>query len=418
MLRVHISQAKPGMRLSLALRHPASAVILLKDGFTLDELTLQRLRDLHVNEVWVDYPGTELIRQYLSPVVIENRGQLLDSVVSMFDTLHRDAHAPLDFNHYRQTLRDMIESLVAEPVAASFLAEAGRDGGSQMQHCAEVCFLSLLLGLKLEGYLVDQRKRLRPEHARNVVTLGMGAILHDIGVTQLPPELRLPYDPHAARLNPRWQEHVTLGHKMVTGLIEPSAAGVVLQHHQHFDGSGFPQFPDPDRDFDVGMTGEEIHVFARIVCVANHFDRLRHRPDGTQLPRVAVMHEMLCTPLRLRFDPVVLAALPQIMPAFAPGSIVTLNNGQAAAVLGWHGDSPCQPTVQVVDDALDQRWGRVSEPACYDLRGRNDLWIVAQDGVDVARYNFVMAMRNQAASAATGAATPKPQQGVPRRAAG
>lgn len=399
MLRVQISQARPGMRLALAVRHPTSAVALLKDGYVLDDLTLRRLAVMQISELWVDYPGTDVIRKFISPTVIATRAQVLDAVIGMFNSVHQDAHAPLEFDHYRTTLQALIESIVTEPVAASYLSEVGRDGGSDMQHCAEVCFLSLLLGLKLEGYLVEQRKRLKAEHARNVVSLGLGALLHDIGLMQLPPELppelRAPYDPHEPNLDPRWREHVALGHRMVTGEIEASAAGVVLQHHQHFDGSGFP----PARGDDgrpQGLAGESIHVFARIVCVANHFDRLRHRGEGQGRPRVAVLHEMLCGPLRRRFDPVILAALPQVVPAYAPGSIVRLNTGHQVAVVQWHPESPCQPTVQLLDEALDQRFGLQGEPTCYDLRSRDDLWIVEQDGVDVTRYNFVLLLRNHA----------------------
>jgi response regulator RpfG family c-di-GMP phosphodiesterase len=395
MLRVQINQAKAGMRLATPVRHPNTAVVLLKEGFVLDNMTVNRLADLQINEVWVEYPGTELIRRYISPTLLESRTELLESVIGMFDTVHQDAHAPLEFAHYRSTLQGLIESIVAEPIAASYLSEVGRDGGSDMQHCAEVCFLSLLLGLKLEGYLVDQRKRLKMEHARNVVSLGLGALLHDIGLMRLPAELRAPYDPRDLDPDPRWREHVMLGHKMVTGEIEASAACMVLQHHQHFDGSGFPHSRGDD-GLSQGLSGESIHVFARIVCVANHFDRLRHRGEGRVRPRVAVLHEMLCGPLRRRFDPVILAALPQVVPAYAPGSIVRLNTGQQVAVVQWHPESPCQPTVQILGEALDQRFGHRNDPVHHDLRTRNDLWIVEQDGVDVTRYNFVLLLRNQA----------------------
>ena len=88
-------------------------------------------------------------------------------IAAVFDEVHRGAHAQLDFPRYRQTLRDLIEALVGEPTSAAYILEMGGSAVSDLRHAAEVCFLSVLLGLKLQGYLVMQRRRLPPSHARN-----------------------------------------------------------------------------------------------------------------------------------------------------------------------------------------------------------------------------------------------------------
>src|SRR5207247_1230985 len=91
-------------------------------------------------------------------------------------------------------------------------------------------------------------------------------------------------------------------------------------------------------------------VFARIVCLANHFDRLRQLGDGSVQPRVRVLKQMISTTLATRFDPVILGALPLVVPAFPPGSMVRLNTGDMAVVTNWHPEAPCQPVVQVISD--------------------------------------------------------------------
>ena len=323
----------------------------------------------------------------ISPVVMEYHGRMVAQVATMFDTIHQKAHAELDFPAFRRALTDLICSMVGEPTAATYIAEMGGAGGNELRHASEVCFLSVLLGLKLQGYLVMQRRRLQPTQARNVVNLGLGAMMHDVGMQALDEETRRQQVQTRDMSDPVWRSHPLLGHRMVSGTISPAAAGVVLHHHQHYDGSGFPAQTNR-RGRRRALAGEEIHVFARIVCVANHFDRLRYAADGTMQPRVRVLRRMLMSDLTRRFDPVVLAALPLVVPAYTPGSLITLSNGRRAIVLQWHSDSPCQPTVHPLN--MDGQPARDDEDrrVTVDLRDHTDLVIIEQDGEDVSEDNF------------------------------
>jgi putative two-component system response regulator len=97
------------------------------------------------------------------------------------------------------------------------------------------------------------------------------APLHDIGkigipdqILQKPGKLTLEEFEHMKR-------HPVIGGKMLEGgdqypLI---AAGrtIALQHHEKFDGSGYPE----------GLAGEEIHLYGRIAAVADVFDALSSR---------------------------------------------------------------------------------------------------------------------------------------------
>lgn len=387
MLLVPINQAAPGMRLAVDIRHPERGTILLTEGYVLDEAMIRKLREMHIVEFWTHYPGTEQIQKYVSPTILRYQGRVITVLADMFDQLHQDAHVHLEYPLYKRTLRDLIESLVAEPTAASFVCEPTGASSNELRHSSAVCFLSLLMGLKLQGYLVNQRKRLSPTHAKNVVSLGLGAMLHDIGKTALPIEVRERYEQTRDESDPEYQSHVALGHKMITGAVPPAAAGVVLLHHRYFNGKGFPATYDTAPNIGE-LAGEEIHVFARIVSVANAYDRLRYLGDGTVQPRVRVLRAMLTKPSVARFDPVILGALLQVAPAYPPGSMVTLNSGDKAIVMDWHHDAPCQPSVQLVSgDHVNSR-DRLRSIAAIDLRRRADLLIVEHEGIDVAHDNF------------------------------
>ncbi|MCA9284025.1 MAG: HD domain-containing protein, partial [Phycisphaerales bacterium] len=305
MLRVPIIQAEPGMRLSLPVHRPLSNDVLLREGFALDRMTIGRLRELRVPEVWIDYPGAERIRRFVSPEVYRLQANLVHQTSDLFERVQCDAGAKLDYAAYRTTMSGLIDQLLANHHAAVHLSEIAGAGESQARHATTVCLLSLLIGLRLQGYLVSERPKLDAVHARDTTNLGIGAMLHDVGLSRLPAECaRCEFDLDGN--DPQWRSHVQKGYEMVIGNLDASAAIVVLDHHQSWDGHGFPEHGHFGAE-PAPRHGHDIHVFARIVAAADAYDRLLHRVDGGMWPRVRAMNTLLNSPLNGRFDPVVLA---------------------------------------------------------------------------------------------------------------
>ncbi|HLN97775.1 MAG TPA: HD domain-containing phosphohydrolase [Pyrinomonadaceae bacterium] len=96
-------------------------------------------------------------------------------------------------------------------------------------------------------------------------SLEFGALLHDIGKIGVPDLiLRKP-----AKLTPdEWvlmRQHPIHGQQILRGIkFLEGAARVVAQHHEKWDGSGYP----------LGLCGEEIDICARIFSVADAFDAI------------------------------------------------------------------------------------------------------------------------------------------------
>jgi response regulator RpfG family c-di-GMP phosphodiesterase len=95
------------------------------------------------------------------------------------------------------------------------------------------------------------------------------APMHDIGKIATPDSVLL----KPGRLTPEeWEimkQHPTVGLQILDGSQRPilkAAAVIAHQHHEKYDGSGYPQ----------GLKGEDIHPYARIVAVADVFDALTH----------------------------------------------------------------------------------------------------------------------------------------------
>ncbi|HVT80630.1 MAG TPA: HD domain-containing phosphohydrolase, partial [Phycisphaerae bacterium] len=215
---------------------------------------------------------------------------------------------------------------------------ASRLGERAVAHASAVAHLALLLGIRLQSYLLDQRKRLGACHAVEVVNLGIAGMLHDIGKSKLAPEIGRfcsTCEPDDPALRELWETHPRVGFDAVRRGIEASASYAILHHHQRWDGKGFPVVTR--RGQPLQLAGNTIHVFARILHVANLFDRLAHGSDSPEQqpcrPAYAVLHQ-LRTAFADSIDPVVFRALQHTVPPFPPGTRVTLSDGTHAVVTG------------------------------------------------------------------------------------
>lgn len=134
------------------------------------------------------------------------------------------------------------------------------------------------------------------EQVDNIRTIGL---IHDIGKICLPPELATNTD----ELSPSElfivRRHPQVGFDILDGLGFPEVVQKsVLQHHEHIDGSGYPD----------GLVGGQILIEAKIVSVADVVDAMTsNRPYNRSLNLVDAISEVTNNQGRY-FDPVVVSA--------------------------------------------------------------------------------------------------------------
>ena len=384
MLILPIEEATPGVTLAMGIMNPqAPDRQLLKAGYVLDEPVLRRLQDLGIPFIYVDYPDLADLDKLLMPSLSPARQQMYLQIKNTFAAVEKTARPTVTFPDYYAVTRELVLTLMQQGQNPVYMDLMGSQmGGSEVAHSAAVAHLSVTLGIKLEQYLINQRKRLSPQHAKEVVNLGVGGMLHDIGKARLDKRLR---DYHTC--NPpgdeadieAWQAHVQIGYDMVRNGIEPSAAAAVMHHHQTFDGSGFPSLTHADGAFQP-LSGEKIHVFARIVAAANRFDRLHVAPDGRRRPNIEILH-LLRAEHSAYLDPQVARILPSVIPPFPPGMKVKLSDGTMAVVTNFAIGDPYHPTVRRL--AADN-W--TLEGAPVDLGEVSEITIAEIDGQPTAGF--------------------------------
>ncbi len=395
MLRVTLAQARPGMKLALPVHHPRHHdVVLLRPGVLLDEYSIPRLGELFVPEVWIVHPGTEDLVRFVDPRILAGYRELTTTVGMAIDTAMMQSSVQLDFLDYKRAVMSLLSRLMENPQAAVMVSDLVGSDRPFLRHCGNVSVLSLLMGLKLEFYLVRERPKLSPIMARDLSGLGVGAMLHDVGMTRLPPKVLDRWNATHDESDEEWRQHVHLGYEMVKGELDPAASAIVLHHHQRYDGTGFPCRGEGENQ--VCLRGSAIHVFARIVACADLFDRLRHpacapganEADHPSIPAVRALRLMQKRPFSDWIDPVVFLALLAVAPPYPPGTMITLSDGRRAVVVDWTPLAPCRPTVKILEahGAGEERINLVEEPS---------LTVVECDGQYVGDDNFYPSFEGQ-----------------------
>ena len=139
--------------------------------------------------------------------------------------------------------------------------------------------------------------------AEQLTALEFGALLHDIGKIGVPDAiLRKP----ASLDGDEWARmrlHPLYGQRILEGIEFLRGAGrVVAQHHEQWDGSGYPQ----------GLRGDEIDLNARIFAVADAFDAM----TSDRVYRRGRPYEVAVAELEdyagRQFDPDVVAAFKRV----------------------------------------------------------------------------------------------------------
>jgi putative nucleotidyltransferase with HDIG domain len=134
--------------------------------------------------------------------------------------------------------------------------------------------------------------------------LHRGGLLHDIGKIGIPPEILDKMGRLTVEESEVMRRHVRIGAR----ILEPVAAyahviPIILQHHEWFDGSGYPD----------GLSGEAISLGGRIFAVADSFDALTSdRPYRGGLGRERAI-EIIKEGAGGQFDPKVVQAFLSLM---------------------------------------------------------------------------------------------------------
>ena len=236
------------------------------------------------------------------------------------------ATQPVAARHSAQALtQQLVDQMVgSQELCIRLLSEGAGDKASA--HALNVSVISLLMGRTFnlsEAEMLD---------------LGLGALLHDIGKAELPERFRHREEHFNASEHKLYESHVSLGIAQARRMeLAPGASLVIAQHHEHIDGSGFP----------LKLQSDRTTVPSRIVSLVDRYDKLCNpaNPGKAITPHEAVA--LMFAQGKNKYDPAILGAFIKMMGVYPAGSVVQLTDDRYAMVVGVNSSRPLKPKVLV-----------------------------------------------------------------------
>ena len=176
-------------------------------------------------------------------------------------------------------------------------------------HSVNVAILSSLLGVLLKLSREEQLK------------LTLGGLLHDIGKVTVPYEI-LTKAGHLS--DDEWsvmQGHPEAGRQRLKKMFpnDTLLSTIALQHHEHIDGSGYPNH----------LKGEQIHRYGRIVAIADVYDALTSVRPYKRAYTPSVAHRLMATCSPGHFDLDLLKLFFDNVAIYPVGTILKTQDGYA-----------------------------------------------------------------------------------------
>jgi response regulator RpfG family c-di-GMP phosphodiesterase len=139
--------------------------------------------------------------------------------------------------------------------------------------------------------------------APEIATLERAATVHDLGKIAVPDAILQKSGPLTDQEWIEMKRHPELGYRLLAGIpMLDDARRIVLQHHERFDGSGYP----------LGVRGEEIHLGARIFHLVESYDAMREQRTYRQARTDVEARAEIARCTGTQFDPQVVAAFQAI----------------------------------------------------------------------------------------------------------
>jgi HD-GYP domain-containing protein (c-di-GMP phosphodiesterase class II) len=342
---VALSSLAPGQKLGQDVYVPgANGPPLLRAGVDLDDRYIRALQGKGIMSVFVEDALSEGVipARVLTP---ETQQQAIRAVGTALSEATEALSAGRGLSSKAVDELQVVANLIAQevhdaPDVALHLADMMGADKYLLQHVVDVTALGTVLAgriFRLNGWVDHTGKRRRDKIDPRLAKIALGLLLHDIGKLGIPAEI---LDKPGPLDESEWavvRKHPQMGADMLGENISFLIRAVVKQHHERWDGSGYP-----DR-----MAGEDIHQFARIAAVADVYDAVTsERVYRSQMPP----HEGVALIERgegTDFDPEVVAVFSKVVMPFPPGAEVELEDGRTALVVDVDPRAPYEPTVRV-----------------------------------------------------------------------
>ncbi|HAQ06792.1 MAG TPA: hypothetical protein DCR24_04410 [Bacillus bacterium] len=340
--------------------------VLLNVGARLERHILNRLVEFGIGYVYIKDPDTDDL--ILSNSISDDlRLNAIKTIGVTFKQIQEDTKITNTFvldkasRDFKKLIQVLLEELSSSKDLLNLLSDVFNHDHYIFSHSLNVTLYALAIGIEM---------KLTPKELEQ---LGLGAILHDVGKMKVPEEILSKPGRLTGEEFQVIKAHAEDGFQLLRHVpgVPLIVAHCAYQHHERLNGAGYPR----------GLKGEEIHLFGRILGVADVFDAVTsnrvYRP--AMLPHEGL--EILYSGSDSLFDPKVVDAFRRAVAIYPVGLTVILNDGREGVVAEQNPGLSERPVIRV----LEENNQRVV-PYHVDLKTNLSLMIVSCE--TILKYQY------------------------------
>jgi HD-GYP domain-containing protein (c-di-GMP phosphodiesterase class II) len=302
--------------------------VLLRAGIALTELYISRLKKLGVLYVYVE-------DDRLDDVMVEDERLVKLKQIAMknMDKIIKNIHA-VNKIETRNSLR-IVENLVEYIIDAGDVNKSLYDiktyDNYTYVHCLDTGIMSAFLGLSMHF------------SERELKDLGKAAILHDIGKTKISFKIINKKGPLTDEEFLEIKKHPVYGREILEKNIQISQEilKAVEQHHERFDGKGYP----------YGLSGNQISKYGKIVSICDVYDAISNDRSYRKKFSPNEAYELILAGSGTMFDEKMVKSFKDTFAIYPLGCCVRLSSNVEGYVVRQNKGFPDRPIIRVLYDS-------------------------------------------------------------------
>jgi len=354
MRRVHIDRLQPGDVVAKTI-FGDNGNVLLGMGVELTGRYIQRLHNIGIDYVYIEDKMTEGIVPD-EPISEATRSKAVSEVhktMHSFKSADMTKSKTIEPNigrNFREVFGSIMADLSARESIVVNLTSIHSQDSYLFQHSVNVAILAGIMGMA------------KGMNKQQLEDLGIGALLFDIGMTKMPDKLI--NQPRALTAEERklLETHPMEGFEILRKFTDISvvSAHCALQHHERFDGTGYPR----------QLKGKDIHIFGQIVGLADMYDALVSPRPFRKRHTTSEAIEFLFAAGGTYFDHELIKLFCSHISIYPNATTLLLNTGQTVVVVQNSELALHRPKVRVILEA-DGKAPKVP----YDIDLKNEVHI-------------------------------------------
>lgn len=341
-IKIRVTELMEGDIIAKDVYSPTGS-ILVKKNSDLNESIIQKLYKYYNDNIFVYRKVNDSFNTYkidINQIMLKQVEDIIDNTARKF----------LKQNKEINQIKKVIFEILNNDNIIKLLMPIRPLGDNVFNHSINVAVYSFCVGKEM--FLPYNRLKV----------LCTAALLHDIGMQKVPKDILYKVETlddaekKIMQMHPRYSFEIL----QKTNSFSLEISSIVLQHHERYDGKGYP----------LGLKNEKIHQMAKIISICDVFDALTSDRPYRQKFEKNESIEYLLSAGQNNYSPEIIEGLVNSISIYPYGQWVKLSTGEIGIIASQEEDNSLnyRPIVMVY---MDINGAELEKPKIKDLSLRD-----------------------------------------------